>query len=320
MDRIRVGNTFYLTSLLPYHSAPVQELSHHPAARKAGIRLLVRREDMNHPLVSGNKWWKLKYNLIEASRQNFKTILTFGGAYSNHIYATAAAARESGLRCIGMIRGEESREMNATLAFAREQGMELYPVSRADYRRKADPVFLDSLHQLFGEFYLIPEGGSNVQGIQGCNEFAAEHLSKLSFDHLFLPVGTGGTLAGIVAGFKGNKRVTGVSIVKGGGGLTKDIAGMISDFYGTDPGNWQLLTEYHHGGYAKVSRELLVFIDQMRDFGLPLDHVYTGKLLQAVIREIEAGSLSRGSTILAVHTGGLQGAMAPTDILPNKTP
>ncbi|HEX8040817.1 MAG TPA: pyridoxal-phosphate dependent enzyme [Chryseosolibacter sp.] len=306
--------------MLLYHSTPVQELSDHPAALKAGVRLLVQREDLNHPFVSGNKWWKLKYNLIEASRQNFNTILTFGGAYSNHIYATAAATRESGFKCIGVIRGEESRQMNATLAFAREQGMELYPVSRADYRQKEDPVFINKLHQLFGEFYLIPEGGSNIQGVKGCSEFALEHLSKVTFDHLFLPVGTGGTLAGIVAGFKGNKMITGIPVVKGGKGLAHDVSRMITDFYGSDPGNWRLLTEYHQGGYAKVTDELLSFIDQMKRFGLPLDHVYTGKLLLAVIREIEMRSFSQGATILVVHTGGLQGAIASPDVLPNRIP
>ena len=310
MGWVSIRKYITLRPLLLYHSTPVQEISDHPAALKAGVRLLVQREDLNHPFISGNKWWKLKYNLLEASRQNFKTILTFGGAYSNHIYATAAATRESGFKCIGVIRGEESREMNATLTFAKDQGMELYPVSRADYRSKGDPAFINSLHQLFGEFYVIPEGGSNIQGIKGCSEFAVEHLSKVPFDHLFLPVGTGGTLAGIVAGLQGNKKVSGVSVVKGGGGLATDIGKMIMDFYGTDPGNWQLLTEYHQGGYAKVTPELLSFISQMKDLGLPLDHVYTGKLLLAVIREIEMGSFSRGSTILVVHTGGLQGAMA----------
>ncbi len=294
--------------LLQYKPTRVQEITGHPVIKKAGVRLLIKREDMNHPFVSGNKWWKLKYNIANALNQSCETILTFGGAYSNHIYATAAAAGELRLKSIGVIRGEETRPLNATLSFAIDQGMQLFYVSRAEYKEKNDPLFIRKLHQLFGGFYHIPEGGSNLPAVKGCAEFAVEHLSQISFDHLLLPVGTGGTLAGIVAGFGGNKKITGVSVLKGEGSLKKDIEHMIKEFSGASFGNWSLLTRYHEGGYAKVTTQLLSLMEEMNAvYHLPLDHVYTGKLLLAVIREIEAGSFRRGTTILVVHTGGLQG-------------
>jgi 1-aminocyclopropane-1-carboxylate deaminase len=293
-------------SMLEYSPTPINELQSE-FLRNAGVRLFVKREDLNHPTVSGNKWWKLKYNLEEAKNKKAQTILTFGGAFSNHIFATAAAAHELGLKSIGVIRGEESLPLNKTLSFAKKQGMEILYVSRELYRKKDEPSFIRRLQDRFGDFYLIPEGGTNALAIKGCREFAMDHLSKVEFDYLCLPVGTGGTLAGITLGLAPDKTVIGISVLKDGGFLINDVKTLLSPFEHQPMAAWKILTGYDHGGYAKTSPALLDFIEDMKsDHDLPLDHVYTGKLLFAVAEEIRKGNFKNGSTILILHTGGLQ--------------
>jgi 1-aminocyclopropane-1-carboxylate deaminase len=291
---------------LKYHSTPVQEIQN-KTLEKAGVRLLVKREDLNHPFVSGNKWWKLKYNLEEALKQERKVVLTFGGTFSNHIYATAAAAKEHGLDSIGVIRGEETSPLNSTLAFALDKGMKLHYISREAYRSKDSAEFVASLKNRFGDFYLIPEGGTNLFAIKGCVELADE-LRSIDFDQLILPVGTGGTIAGLICGFEGSKEIIGVSVLKNGEFLNGEIEQLIQNFSGKSYGNWSLLTSYHHGGYAKMTKELLDFVSAMKhEHNLPLDTVYTGKLMWALLQEVEQGKFRRGATVLALHTGGLQG-------------
>lgn len=293
--------------MLSYNTTPIQEIQS-DLLRKAAVRILVKREDLNHPFVSGNKWWKLKYNIEEAQRIGKQTVLTFGGAYSNHIYATAAACSEVGLKSIGIIRGEETLPLNATLTFAKEKGIVLHYVRRERYRGKTDETFIETLRTQFGDFFLIPEGGTNEFAIRGTEEMA-DIFSNINFDHLFLPVGTGGTIAGLIRALP-EKRITGVSVLKGDflGDEIKRLL-TIENKSDTRYGNWDLLTSYHHGGYAKVSPELVEFMRRMSvEHDLPLDPVYTGKLLWAVMEEVLKGSFKRGSTILALHTGGLQGA------------
>jgi 1-aminocyclopropane-1-carboxylate deaminase len=296
--------------MLPYTSTPVTEIKS-KLTELADVRLLIKREDLNHPIVSGNKWWKLKYNLEEAKKKNAPAILTFGGAFSNHIFATAGAAHALGIRSIGVIRGEETLPLNKTLSFAKDYGMELLYVSRELYRKKTEPSFLQRLQDRFGDFYSIPEGGTNELALRGCREFAFDHLSKIEFDYLCLPVGTGGTLAGIILGLPPDKNVFGVSVLKDGSFLKEDIKRMLSPFGRQLMPTWKMLTTYDHGGYAKTTPELLRFMeDVMRDHDLPLDHVYTGKLLFAIFEEVKKGAFKKGSTILALHTGGLQGTPA----------
>jgi 1-aminocyclopropane-1-carboxylate deaminase/D-cysteine desulfhydrase-like pyridoxal-dependent ACC family enzyme len=294
---------------LNYHPTPLLEL-HHPVISKAGVNVIVKREDLNHPLVSGNKWWKLKYNLIAAAETAHKTILTFGGAFSNHIYATAAASREAGFKSIGLIRGERTLPLNPILEFATLQGMQIHYLAREAFRLKATDPFIQKLRDQFGEFFLIPEGGSNVLAVKGCAEFAETELKQIHCDHILLPVGTGGTMAGLICGLKGEKNIIGISVLKGGSFLKAVVENLIHDFSGNRYPNWSLLTEYHHGGYAKVTPQFLNFIDEMKKLNdLPLDPVYTGKLLWGAIKEIESGSFKRGSTILLLHTGSAQNAI-----------
>mgnify|MGYP003574975310 CR=1 FL=1 len=291
-----------------YRPTPVQELVH-PVAQAAGVRLLVKREDLNNESISGNKWWKLKYNIEEATQSNHKTVLTFGGAFSNHIYATAACAYEHGLKSIGVIRGEEVLPLNPTLAFARTKGMILHFISREEFRTRSGGDLPEKLHQTFGDFYLIPEGGTNALAVKGCAEFANE-LRHIDFDGLCLAVGTGGTMAGLISAFKGEKNIIGASVLKNGEFLNNDIARLQVEFSGLHYGNWKLLTTYHQGGYARVTKELLDFVRDMKErHNLPLDHIYTAKALFAALREIESGAFPRGTTLLFIHTGGLQGVI-----------
>ncbi|TXH29816.1 MAG: 1-aminocyclopropane-1-carboxylate deaminase/D-cysteine desulfhydrase [Cyclobacteriaceae bacterium] len=285
--------------MLRYTPTPTVEITD-PIVEKAGVRLLIKREDLNHPLVSGNKWWKLKYNLAEAQTQNKKTLLTFGGAYSNHIYATAAGAAELGFKSIGIIRGEETLPLNSTLSFAKQQGMSLHYVSRELYRTKTSSQFIDALEQRFGDFYLIPEGGTNALAVKGAAEFA--QTLNTDFDYLCCPIGTGGTLAGLINGLP-KKKVIGFSVLKGGEFLVDDIRALT-----TVNGNWNVVSDYHFGGYAKTNSALEQFIRTYEaNHAIPLDQVYTGKMMAGIYDLIQKGHFVKGNTILAIHTGGLQG-------------
>ncbi len=285
--------------MLRYTPTPTVEITD-PIVEKAGVRLLIKREDLNHPLISGNKWWKLKYNLAEAQTQNKKTLLTFGGAYSNHIYATAAAAAELGFKSIGIIRGEETLPLNSTLSFAKQRGMSLHYVSRGLYRTKTSSQFMDALEQQFGGFYLIPEGGTNALAVKGATEFA--QTLNMDFDYVCCPVGTGGTLAGLIEGLP-EKKVIGFSVLKGGEFLTEDILALTSV-----NGNWNVMTDYHFGGYAKTNSALEQFIRTFEaKHAILLDQVYTGKMMAGIYDLIQKGHFVKGNTILAIHTGGLQG-------------
>lgn len=288
---------------LIYYSTPITEVRS-DFINKSRVRLLVKREDLNHPFVSGNKWWKLKYNLEEALRQGHNTLLTFGGAYSNHLYATAVAANEFGLKSIGIIRGEEVLPLNHTLAFAESSGMKLHYVSREAYRNKTEKTFVQKLHDQFGDFYLIPEGGTNELAVRGVAEFAATLINEVEFDYLCLPIGTGGTMAGFVRSFAGRKNILGFSVLKGRGFLNEEVKRWV----GESCNNWSILEDYHFGGYAKVTAELIKFMDEIeKQHQLPLDQVYTSKMMFGILDLIKKDFFKKGSAILMLHTGGLQG-------------
>jgi 1-aminocyclopropane-1-carboxylate deaminase/D-cysteine desulfhydrase-like pyridoxal-dependent ACC family enzyme len=286
---------------LSYSPTPVIELNHEMVE---GVRLLVKREDLNHPFVSGNKWWKLKYNLEEAQRTGHDTLLTFGGAYSNHLYATASAAHELGMKSIGIVRGERTEPPNHTLSFAESRGMNLHFVSREAYRKKSEPEFLQSLRDQFGEAYIIPEGGTNPFAVRGCAELAKTLEEQIDFDYLCLPIGTGGTMAGMIEGLSSNKKIIGFSSLKGGDFLKNEIQSLVS----SDDHGWHVNADYHFGGYGKTTPELMAFMEDMKkNYQLPLDQVYTGKMMMGVFDLISQNYFENGSTILVLHTGGLQG-------------
>lgn len=292
--------------MLKYFDTPIFEIQS-AELRDAGVRILVKREDLNHPFISGNKWWKLKYNLKEAKETGHNTLLTFGGAFSNHIYATAAAAKELDFKSIGIIRGEEVLPLNSTLAFAQDSGMKLHFISREEYRRKDNQSFIKKLQEKFGDFYLIPEGGSNTLAVKGCAEFAREKLDLVGFNYLCLPVGTGGTLAGIIQGLKGKKQVIGFSVLKNGEFLNDEVSRLQREYSDSVYHNWTIQTDFHFGGYAKRSIQLNQFIDKMKQlYDLPLDPVYTAKMVAGVFAMVERNYFPKGSTILIVHTGGIR--------------
>ena len=274
--------------------------------KKHNIRLFIKRDDLTDPIISGNKYRKLKYNLISAQKQGYKTLLTFGGAYSNHIHAAASAGSRFGLRTIGVIRGERPKKLNPTLADAESFGMEFNFVSRTAYREKKDPGFIEDLHKKYGDFYLVPEGGSNPLAVKGCIEIVDDFDD--TYDYVTLACGTGGTLAGIIAGLNGKSRVLGFPILKGGSFLYDDISNLIRQFNGKKYDNWSLFTQYHFGGYAKYNWDLIKFINYIHiKHKLQLDPVYTGKMLFGVCDLVHHGYFPENSKILAIHTGGLQG-------------
>jgi len=288
-----------------------------------GIRLFILRTDLNHPQISGNKLFKLKYNLLEAKKNGIKTLLTFGGAFSNHIAATAAAGKEYGFKTIGIIRGEEYPELNPTLQFALECGMELHYVTRTLYRNKKE--LYDYVNRQFSEenFYLIPEGGSNALGVLGCKEIL--QYINIDFNHVCCACGTGATMAGIVLALKNNQKAIGFQILKAEGYIKNEVTKW-SDFFeddAPDAGNkesdkemqeiisekkWEINENYHFNGYAKVQPELIEFINCFEENNnVPLDFIYNGKMMIGIYDLIGKGFFKRGETIVAIHTGGLQG-------------
>ena len=284
-----------------------------PLLREKGVELFVKREDTIHPLISGNKYRKLKYNLLEAKAQGQHTLLTFGGAYSNHIAATAYAGHKHGFRTIGVIRGEELETQwqdNPTLRLAHEHGMQFHFVSRSDYRHKNEPAFLETLKKQFGNVYLLPEGGTNELAVKGCMEILTEE--DANFDYVCSSVGTGGTLAGLINASQPHQSVLGFPALKGDF-LTEEIRTFAQN------NRWRLVTDYHFGGYAKVEQQLIVFINRFKQqTRIPLDPIYTGKMLFGIFDLIKKDFFPSGSQILAIHTGGLQGIPGMNAILKKK--
>jgi len=270
------------------------------------VTVYLKREDLLHPAISGNKWRKLKYNVSAAKEQDKSALLTFGGAYSNHIAAVAAAGQEYSFKTLGLIRGEEHLPLNPTLAFAADCGMQLFYLDREAYRQKDNLKFLESLQQQYPGAYILPEGGTNLLAVQGCTEIVAD--IPIPFDYICCAAGTGGTLAGIIVGLAGEKKVIGFPALKGGGFLYREIEQLVKAYTGLEYANWELQTQYHFGGYAKIKPELLQFIKDFKALqGILLEPIYTGKMLFGIYDLIRQDYFKPGSRIIALHTGGLQG-------------
>ena len=283
-----------------------------PLLADAGINLYIKREDMIHPHLSGNKYYKLKYNLEEAKNYGYDTLLTFGGAYSNHIYAIAAAGKMFKFKTIGVIRGEEHIILNPTLSFAKECGMKLRYMDRKTYRNKTSTDVVKLLVEEYGRFYLVPEGGSNALAIKGCTEIITS--IKDDFDYVCCAVGTGGTLAGLAAGLKGSRKVLGFSVLKGAHFLNERVRMLLESYSGNEFKNWQINFDYHFGGYAKFNLNLINFIEKfVQRFNIPIEPIYTGKMLYGIFDLVKNGYFSSGTKIIAIHTGGLQGLRGLSD-------
>ena len=277
------------------------------------ISLYIKREDLIHPFVSGNKFRKLKYNLLQAKAENHDTLLTFGGAFSNHIAAVAYAGQEQGFKTIGIIRGDELRDKiseNPTLTFAQNCGMQFEFVTREQYRLKNDILFLEKLKENFSRFYHIPEGGTNALAIKGCQEILTE--GDVDFDFVCCSIGTGGTISGIINTILPHQKVLGFPSLKGDF-LKDEIRNFVQNQ------NWELITDYHFGGYGKVNEELITFINQFyNENKIPIDPIYTGKMVFGVIDLIHKNYFPAKSKILLIHTGGIQGIQGMNIKLKNK--
>jgi 1-aminocyclopropane-1-carboxylate deaminase/D-cysteine desulfhydrase-like pyridoxal-dependent ACC family enzyme len=280
----------------------------HPLLQDQAIKLYVYRLDLRHAPIGGNKYFKLNYNLAEATHQKKNTLLTFGGAFSNHIRAVATAGQLHGFKTIGIIRGEETLPLNATLTHAKKCGMYLHYIDRTAYRQKDSPEFITQLEAQFGDFYLLPEGGSNGLAVMGCAEIMDS--IAVDWDYATVACGTGGTMAGLLVG-NPDKKVLGFPALKGGEFLYDEITRFIRQYNELIPPysrlttyDLRLFTAYHFGGYAKHTPELLAFIEQFYvDYHIRLDWIYSAKMLYGVIDLIQQGYFPQGSKIIALHTG-----------------
>lgn len=340
-----------------FSPSPLQEISN-PFFEARNMRLFLKRDDLLHlsfseilfgeekmtpsvishlAMISGNKFRKMKYNLLKMEQQGLKKVVTFGGAFSNHIYATAAAGRLFGFETIGLIRGERSPNLSPTLRFAEQCGMTLYFINRDDYQDKN--LIINELERKFGNFYYLPEGGTNHLAVRGTAEIIPEieaQLSDIQFNsiqlnnaqridatsrYICVPCGTGGTIAGIIAAANEPMQVLGFSALKGNF-LQHDVTALLQEaqnaadteggaFFSNRskmPQNWSINTDFHCGGYARFTPELIEFINNFKEkYDVPLDPIYTGKMLLGIYKLAETGFFPQNSTIIAVHTGGLQG-------------
>ncbi|WP_083472932.1 1-aminocyclopropane-1-carboxylate deaminase/D-cysteine desulfhydrase [Frankia sp. R43] len=284
-----------LKLLLP---SPLEEL-HDDRASHAELRIFLKRDDLINPEIPGNKWRKLKYNIAVARAEGHTKLLTFGGAYSNHLRAVAAAGYYFDFQTIGIVRGEEHLPLNPTLSYAQDHGMELHYLDRTSYRSKGSVEALRKLRGRFGDFYLIPEGGSNELGIRGCAELPAEITQP--FDVICCSCGTGGTLAGVAAGLSAGRQALGFPVLKGGEFLTGEINRLQREAFGYDSGNWTLECGFHFGGFAKSNSHLADFIEDFRRrHTIVLEWVYEAKMMYGLFELIRRETFSPGTAIVAI--------------------
>lgn len=266
----------------------------------------VLRIDKVHPQISGNKWFKLKYNLLEAKRLNHTKLLTFGGAYSNHIYAVAAAGKEFGFETIGIIRGEEHVPINPTLHFAKECGMKLFYLDRTTYKNRNEKYFQEEIKIKFDNPFIIPEGGTNQLALMGVEEII--NFIKDDFDFICTACGTGGTISGLISSLKGEKNILGFPALKGGAFLREVIESLVLERTNKYYNNWELITDYHFGGYARIDLDLVNFVENFQSMNnLKLDYIYTSKMFYGINKLLENEHFQKGSKLILLHTGGLQG-------------
>jgi 1-aminocyclopropane-1-carboxylate deaminase len=267
-----------------------------------GVRVLLKRDDLIHPDLSGSKWRKLEPNLAEARCGGYTTLLTFGGAYSNHLLAVAAAGYHYGFEAVGVVRGEQHLPLNDVLARATGFGMRLTYLDRETYRRKQSPQVLGRLRAEFGECYVLPEGGSNALAVQGCAALPQE--IALPFDVVCCAVGTGGTLAGLAGGLAPGQHALGFAVLRGGEFLTAEVASLQQVAFGRQSDNWRIETRFHEGGYAKRTPRLDAFIAKFdARHGVQLNWVYEAKMMFGLFELIGQGAFPSGATIVVVLAG-----------------
>ncbi len=300
--------------MLSFAPAPLTEIKHSALVTR-DIQLFLKREELLHPYLQGNKWRKLKYNLEIARQEEHDTLLTFGGAHSNHIYATAAAGHLFGFKTIGIIRGERTEPLNKTLEFAEQNGMLLHYISREDYRLKNTTAFQIQLMEKFGTCYILPEGGSNTLALKGVAELASELPDDCDF--IAVACGTGATAAGLLLGahlYQKKYTLLPFAVLKNGDFLNQEINHFLKEYTTFSiekehftPAIFNLQTAYHFGGYAKNKPDLQHFIEKWHcETAIPIEHVYTAKMLYGIFDLIEQNYFPKGTKIIAIHTGGLR--------------
>ncbi|MGB1263090.1 MAG: 1-aminocyclopropane-1-carboxylate deaminase/D-cysteine desulfhydrase [Cognaticolwellia sp.] len=279
----------------------------HPLFSRHKISVKIKRDDQIDQVISGNKWRKLKYNLLHAKAIGAKGVITFGGCFSNHIHACALACQQQQLSAIGIIRGEAENQQNYTLAWAKHWGMQLSFVDRKTYRQRNEHSYLQQLQQQYPDHLIIPEGGSNALALTGVAEVMTELEQQSEFDTLITPVGSGGTLAGLIVGDNAQHQLLGIAVLKQGSYLAEQVNDLLPE-QAKCYKNWQILNNYHGGGYAKFSAEDAA---RLRDFsntvGIAFEPVYSGKMILALLDLIASGYFPAQHRIVLLHTGGLQG-------------
>ncbi|MET3732962.1 1-aminocyclopropane-1-carboxylate deaminase/D-cysteine desulfhydrase [Moheibacter stercoris] len=267
------------------------------------VEIYLLREDQIHPNISGNKFRKLKYNLEAFKNGNYSAMLTFGGAYSNHIAAVAAAGKEFSIPTIGIIRGEELEskyQENPTLQLASQNGMKLEFISRSEYRNKSNPEFLEILKEKFGNVYILPEGGTNEFAVKGCEEILGQHTKEYNF--IACPMGTAGTISGIIRSCNDKQTILGFPALKNADFLREEIQQW------TSKSNFDLILDYHFGGYAKITPQFIDFLNEFtQKYNVNLDPIYSGKMMFGLLNLVKQNFFPAKSKVLAIHTGGLQG-------------
>jgi len=281
--------------------SPVTQIKN-PLLTEKQVQLFIKRDELIHPVIQGNKWRKLKYNILDAQKNNQQTLLSFGGAYSNHLHALAAIGKQLNLKTIGIIRGEEPQPLNPCLQDIKNWGMQLKFIKRIDYKQKNNIHFINHLKQEFGDFYLIPEGGNNAAGKKGC----AELLTELNehYDIICCEVGSGTMLSALIENNTNSlTRFLGFCVMK-----NQSLDEEIKKHLSADVAEWKINHDYHFGGFAKTTNELNHFIIQFKqEYNIQLEPVYSAKMLWGILDLIKKNAFKPGSHILAIHGGGLQG-------------
>ena len=291
---------------------PLQQLNSALAAAD-GVQIFVKREDIVHPTRSGNKFYKLITNISTAKRLGCRSLISFGGGYSNHLHALAAAGQEEGIATVGIVRGDYSKRLTPTLTDCQALGMQLCFVNRKEWALRNDQHYLSILKQKYRNPWVIPEGGNNLEGYRGAcllGEAVANQLppNHAGTTHVVLATATGTTMAGVVSRLPKNCVVHGISVLKGQDTLTNEVLRLTQ--FSSQPVvcNWHVDSRFHCGGYARAPDYLLRFIRFFeRKFAIPLDPVYTAKVMFGVFKMLNNGELSSGDKVVVIHTGGLQG-------------
>ncbi|MDO6444748.1 pyridoxal-phosphate dependent enzyme [Colwellia sp. 1_MG-2023] len=280
----------------------------HPLFEQYQLHVQIKRDDLIDPIISGNKWRKLKYNLKHVKENGYKGIISFGGAYSNHIHALAFACKQHDLLAIGVIRGEAHFAENFTLSKAKQWGMALKFVDRITYRKRDTVEYLQQLSQQYPGYFIVPEGGSNTLALKGVAEICHELNQQTHYDTLLTPVGSAGTLSGLIAGDNNQHKILGIAVLKQTDYLANEVRALLNDKVDRLFNNWQILNDYHDGGYAKFSPESL---KKLQDFsaitGVPFEPIYSGKMILALLDLITINYFPPRHKIVLLHTGGLQG-------------